>query len=455
MNTTHFKEQFTSSKRKHILNITNHGIHQWKIVPGLTDTGGQNIFVNSLTNELVKRNYKVTIINRGGFKHPKTGQIQSGIQYKNPYQRIYYLEDGFPQFVVKENMGDRLPSLFTSLAEFVDKGDIPVDILITHYWDAGILGMKLKQALLPAIKHIWIPHSLGAIKDKIISPHLRSTLRMQERIDAESEIINNVDGIGVTSSIIETALRENYKYTGKLIWLPPCVDTNRYHSHHVGNDDPIWDFLSQRSGLPIKEIQKRRIISEISRTDKTKRKNVLIDAFADLIHTVPDAFLIISIDDYQKDLSKSLNSLIHDRALYPSVAVVGSVRDQLPTIYAISDIYCTPSVMEGFGMSAQEAAATKVPVISSDKVAFVTENLLGNHIHEVEYRKGQSFLVGKGSIVVPTDDVEGFKYALEYLLTNDKLRKQMGDAAYDCTIPYFTWENIGKEFISALEDWSL
>lgn len=452
MNTTHLKEQFTASKRKHIVNITNHGIHQWEIVPGLIDTGGQNIFVNNLTNELVRRNYKVTIINRGGFKHPTTGQRHSGIHYKNPYQRIFYLEDGFPEFVRKENMGDRIPSLFTSLSEFIQTDNVPIDILVTHYWDAGILGMKLKKAFLPGLKHIWIPHSLGAIKDKIISPHLRSALRMRERLESEKTIIEDVDGIGITSSIIKTTLRRTYQFDGKLIWLPPCVEIDRYHSRHIPKSDPIWHFLSQRSGLPIEEIHKRRIISEISRTDKTKRKNVLINAFADLLRSTPDTFLILSIDDHQKDLANELITLIHERHLNPSIAVVGSVWDQLPKIYAISDIYCTPSVMEGFGMSAQEAAATKVPVISSDKVVFVTEYLLGDCTHEVKYNDGQTFLVGQGAVVVPADDVEGFKCAMEYLLTHEELRKRMGNAAYDLTIPYFTWENIGEEFISALEE---
>jgi hypothetical protein len=33
----------------HVLQITNHGVHEWSVVPGLPDTGGQNVYVNQFT----------------------------------------------------------------------------------------------------------------------------------------------------------------------------------------------------------------------------------------------------------------------------------------------------------------------------------------------------------------------------------------------------------------------
>jgi hypothetical protein len=91
----------------------------------------------------------------------------------------------------------------------------------------------------------------------------------------------------------------------------------------------------------------------------------------------------------------------------------------LPTLYAVTDVYCTPSVMEGFGMSAQEAAATGIPVVASHLVPFVTEYLLGEGDTQPVKR-------GKGAVVVRAGDVDGFAYALEMLLTNDELRQEMG-----------------------------
>ncbi len=452
LNSSSNKQKFLASSNKHVLILTIHGIHQWDVIPGLRDTGGQNIFVNQFANELVNIGYKVTIINRGGYAHPQTGEIQLGMHYKNSRQRIYYLEDGCEQFIKKENMGDRIPQLFNSLVDFIKKDNIPVDLLISNYWDAGILGVMLKQECLMNIKHIWVPHSLGAIKNRVLNLKQKEPLRIEERIAAERRVADNVDGIGATSSIICTSLHTDYEFKGKLFWLPPCVDIDRYYCRKVSENDPIWDFLSQQCSLPPEEIQKRRIISEISRTDTTKRKDVLIKAFAHIHKEYPDTFLIASIDNKQGDLAKELIALIHSCGVERSTAVVGSVWDRLPMIYAISDIYCTPSIMEGFGMSAQEAAATRVPVIASDKVAYVTEYLMGSSVKKIRYRGNRELSLGEGAIVVPADDVEGFRVALKCLLDDDGLRNKMAEAAFNNTIPYFTWPHIVNDFIKELDN---
>ena len=91
-------------------------------------------------------------------------------------------------------------------------------------------------------------------------------------------------------------------------------------------------------------------------------------------------------------------------------------------------------------MSAQEAAATGIPVVASHLVPFVTEYLLGEGDTQPVKR-------GKGAVVVRAGDVDGFAYALEMLLTNDELRQEMGENAYHITIPYFTWRNVVPAFL--------
>jgi glycosyltransferase involved in cell wall biosynthesis len=198
-------------------------------------------------------------------------------------------------------------------------------------------------------------------------------------------------------------------------------------------------------------VRGNKIVTEISRTDTTKRKDVLIKAFAKARRRVPDSLLVVSIDDSQKELAGNLKGLIHTLDLGGHIAVVGSVWELLPTLYAITDIYCTPSVMEGFGMSAQEAAATGVPVIASHLVPFVTEHLLGADVHEVRFEEARPPLkLGKGAIAVEADDVEGFAHALEMLLSNDTVRRTIGQNAYHITVPYFTWGNMVTVFLEEI-----
>jgi glycosyltransferase involved in cell wall biosynthesis len=178
---------------------------------------------------------------------------------------------------------------------------------------------------------------------------------------------------------------------------------------------------------------------------------VLIKAFAKVWRRVPNSMLVVSIDDSQEELAGELGHLIGTLDLQNHIAVVGSVWELLPTLYAITDVYCTPSVMEGFGMSAQEAAATGVPVVASHLVPFVNEYLLGADAREVQFEEGKRPLkLGNGAIVVQADDVSGFAHALEMLLADDDRREAMGQNAYQITVPYFTWQNMVTVFLEEI-----
>ena len=430
--------------------LSIHGVHEWNVVPGLMDTGGQNVFVNQFSDALVKMGYRITIVNRGGYKHPRTGSFQAGLNYIDKFQRILYLEDGLAKFVRKEDMGDRFGHLVKALKSFMSSDGSPVDLLISHYWDAGALGCMLKKEMGIDSKHIWVPHSLGSVKKRNMPPQARESLRIPDRIENEGKTLENIDFVAATSNIIKEAAKMDYGYKGRFLWLPPCVDQDRYYPQNVLNDDPVWNYLSDLSKLEINDIQERRIITEISRTDKTKQKDVLIKSFAQVLKKHPKSLLIITIDDANHALAEELRGLIAEYNITDSTGVVGSIWEMLPKIYAITDIYCSPSIMEGFGMSVQEAAATKVPVISSDLIPFVTEYLRGTKSQRITTNAGKEIWIGDGAIIVPAGDIDGFSYAMDLLLSDDKLRIKMGENAYKTVISYFTWDQIVKDFIREL-----
>jgi len=443
---------FLASSRKHVLMITNHGIHQWRVIPGLPDTGGQNVFVNQFTATLAKLGFRITIANRGGYPHPVTDQPREGLRYTDDHRRILYLQDNVGEFVRKEDMGARIPSLVAFLNAFLEQEASTLDLIISHYWDGAKVGVLHNRSRQERVIHVWVPHSLGTIKKRNVPPARWDDLRIDERIAVERALIPELDAIAATSSTISEALRKDYGYRREPLFLPPCVDTDRYHPRDIPGDHAIWEFLSQRSGLPPKELPSRKLVTEISRTDTTKRKDVLLKAFGQARERAPDTLLVVSIDEREEALAAELRGLIHDLELENAVAPVGYIWDRLPALYAVTDIYCTPSIMEGFGMSAQEAAASGVPVVASDRVPFVTEYLLGEEVREVPVEGGDKPLrVGEGAVVVLADDLVGFARALEMLLSDDGKREAMGNRAYGLTIPYFTWRSRVQSFLETLD----
>ena len=193
-----------------------------------------------------------------------------------------------------------------------------------------------------------------------------------------------------------------------------------------------------------------KIITEISRTDTTKRKDILLKGFALVVEKHPDALLVLTIEKHNVPLGAELEQLIDSLDIRQNVAVLGSVWDILPDIYAVSHLYCTASVMEGFGMSAQEAAATGMPVVASNLVPFATQYLYGEPLDEPPSGEVQPISIGQGAIIVEPDYVEGFAEALSLLLSDDQLRESMGRKAYKLTIPRFTWPRVVEQFLQDL-----
>lgn len=443
-------EAFLESDRKHILMITNHGIHQWNVIPGLPDTGGQNVFVNQFTDTLAQEGFKITVVNRGGYPHPVTDEMRTGLDYKDDHQRILYIEDDTKAFVRKEDMNEHTPQLASFLDDALAEEGQEIDLIISHYWDAAKIGVLYNEMQDEHIKHVWVPHSLGAVKKRNMPPETWEDLRIDERIAVEKETVPRLDAVAATSSLIRQSLRGDYG-AEEILFLPPCVKTERYHPREMPADHDIWRFVADHADLSVEEVRQCQIVTEISRTDKTKRKDVLIKAFTQAHRQRPDTLLLVSIDETEEELAADLQELIDEMGIASRTAVVGYVWDELPDLYAITSIYCSPSVMEGFGMSVQEAAATKVPVVGSDLIPFVKEYLLGDDVQQLPIEGSQDSLQqGEGAIIVPADDVEGFAKALNILLGDEALRREMGENAYDITIPYFTWQDMTERFLEAL-----
>jgi glycosyltransferase involved in cell wall biosynthesis len=442
-------EPFLASERKHILMITNHGIHQWNVIPGLPDTGGQNVFVNQFTDTLAEQGFKITIVNRGGYPHPVTEEMHTGLDYKDDHQRILYIEDDTKSFVRKEDMNEHTPQLAEFLDDALAQEGQAIDLIISHYWDAAKIGVLYNEMQEEEIRHVWVPHSLGAVKKRNMPPETWEDLRIDERIAVEKETVPKLDAVAATSSLIRQSLTEDYG-AEEILFLPPSVKTERFYPRKMPSDHDIWRFVADHVPHSPEEVQQRQIITEISRTDHTKRKDLLIEAFAQIHKQHPKTLLLLSIDETEEALAADLHGLISELDIVSHVAVVGYVWDELPDLYAITSVYCSPSIMEGFGMSVQEAAATRVPIVGSNLIPFVNEYLLGDDVEKVPLTEDEHLLVGEAAIVVPANHLAGFVRALEILIEDEALRDEMGERAYDITVPYFTWEEMTARFIDAI-----
>lgn len=441
------EEQFNNSNRPHVVMVTNHGMHEWKVDAGLPDTGGQNVYVNQLSATLRKLGFRVTIYNRGGYPHPKSGALRTGNRYRNELERLIYLEDSSDRFIRKEDMFSQIEELARELRRHLTASPPPA-LLISHYWDGAAVADRAVKKLDRSIPHVWIPHSLGALKQEGTPRAQWKELRLEERVSTEEELLRQVSLVGATSEAMRRTLAEAHGVT-EALFLPPCIDEERFNRERAKGDPAALGLLAEATGLSEEAIRDSTIITEVSRTDRTKRKDVLLEAFARVHRRHPEALLAVTIDPEAGELYRELTALISERGLSGRVASLGSIWEYLPSLYGMTAVYCTPSIMEGFGMSIQEAAACGAPAVASRRVPFAVEYLKGSEVVTRPLSEGeQTIEIGEGAIVVPADSVVATAEALELLLTDESLRARMGEQAHSITIPRFTWEKVTRSFLA-------
>lgn len=88
-------------------------------------------------------------------------------------------------------------------------------------------------------------------------------------------------------------------------------------------------------------------------------------------------------------------------------------NDQLIQLYINSEIFVFPSLLEGFGMSVNEAMSFGLPVVCFDNSALP---------YSVNNSRGR---------IVKNKDIQELSFAIEELILNKELRKNLGDNSLD------------------------
>jgi glycosyltransferase involved in cell wall biosynthesis len=269
-------------------------------------------------------------------------------------------------------------------------------------------------------RHVWTPHSLGDLKSlnyRNKPDTVRRELKFCERRNHERVVCDWTRAFAATSGEIASHLVTHYGVDAESIfYFPPCVDGSLFRPYGEPEREGTYRYLSGISGVPAGTLARSRIVFETSRMDRTKRKDVLLQAFARVAPEMPDVYLFIgggpenAVFDELCSLRDSLPAL-EGRAF-----LTGFLPDaEMYPLFSIADVFVTPSEMEGFGMSASQAAAAGTALVSSDLVPFAT------------------LYVPDDALIVRAGDVEGFARAIGELLRSDADRERRAGRLADAT----------------------
>ncbi|MBO6946827.1 MAG: glycosyltransferase family 4 protein [Rhodospirillales bacterium] len=176
------------------------------------------------------------------------------------------------------------------------------------------------------------------------------------------------------------------------------VPARKVFVNHLGVD------TSQFSPPTTPRDNKVPVILFVGMLSARKGTATLLEAFAQLKQRAE----LLCVGPVDPHFQKVLNRLPSS-----NVTLLGSVsRADVHDAYRNADIFCLPSVEEGFGMVVLEAMASGLPVVLSDQVG-----------------AADSIQPGIDGLVVPVGDVTALSNALSSLVSDENSRRRMGAAA--------------------------
>ena len=219
--------------------------------------------------------------------------------------------------------------------------------------------------------------------------------------------INASDGVTVVSNFLKDLTESTFEIDRPIEVIYNFVDIERFKK--------IDKTHFKKAIAPNGE----SILMHISNFRKVKRIDDIVSAFNIISKSHPTKLILVGDGPERLSIEKQVDEL----GLQSKVVFLGK-QDAIEEILAVSDLFMLPSTTESFGLSALEAMACGVPVISSNAGGLPEVNLHGE----------TGFAVNVG-------DVEGLaKYSLQ-LLTNPELHAKLSQAAFK-RAEYFNLDKI-------------
>ena len=155
---------------------------------------------------------------------------------------------------------------------------------------------------------------------------------------------------------------------------------------------------------------------------------VLIEAFAQVVERRSDARLVLAGDGEHR---ATLEARVAELGLGESIRFLGAVpRAALDRWYEEADVFCLPSIYEGFPLAILEAMAAGLPVVST---------LVSGIPEAVEHRRS--------GLLVQAESADELARALLELLDDPERRRALGEAARLRVAEHFGIDRVAELYL--------
>ena len=317
--------------------------------------------------------------------------------------------------------GNRIPFLRSLIFPFKSLGVLKkFDLIHTQYHPdifAGLAAAKLLDK-----PHVFTYHGFAPIRSW--RSYKQKLKMVDHRVGTFLAFRADTRRIITVSHFLRRELVQNYFvhedeirviYNGvDVVRFAPNVDSGSIRRRHRLGACPLVLYLGRLS--PYKGLQ------------------FLIEAIPRVLRELPTAkFLIGGAMRYDiADLGRLIRHLNVEKA----IVFAGYVPDrEVPALYAACDVFCYPSLWEGFGLTPAEAQACGKPVVAFDTCA----------IPEVVDS-------GRTGILVEPRNVAALADALVSLLQDEEHRIRMGLRARERVTQLFSWDRAAQQTLQVYHE---
>jgi L-malate glycosyltransferase len=337
--------------------------------------GGSGVLATELGKALAEKGHMIHFIT-----------YQQPVRLSGFYTNIFYHEVRVPHYPLFD-----YPPYETTLASTM------VDVVLNN--DLDLLHV-----------HYAIPHASAAYMAK----------QILKKKGKDIPVITTLHGTDITlvgkDKTFEPVVAFSINESDAITAVSENLRKETYHTFHIEKEiEVIYNFVDVKrfSKKPLDAFRKvlapngEKIISHASNFRKVKRVNDIIHLFAGISKEVPSKLLMVGDGPDRPDAEE----LCRELKICDDVRFLGK-QQEMEEILAISDLFVLTSEYESFGLSALEAMASGVPVLSSNAGGLPEINIHGE----------TGYMANVGDVAALT------KLGIE-LLSNEPLLKQMKQQA--------------------------
>lgn len=360
--------------------------------------GGAELFAQKLAEYMVKKGNEVDVV-AGLWAEPDA--------YTKTWNQKHDVINGVNVYRVK-TCEIRYIKTFSVIHPIIKKSNElhknkPYDIIHAHIFPGMVTGVFFKKnfSKIPLLTTVQ-GGDLADYKETtggffgILKPLISHSLKKANLVHGVSQ---------------HTAHRATQLGAKKTIVIPNGVDTNRFY--------PADDKIALRRKYGFKKDEK--IIISTSRLTPKNGLDDLIKATVQIKKNVPNLKTLILGGGEQE---KELKDLVKKLGAEKYVILSGYLQNELlPEYLRLADVFCRPSLDEGFGISFIEAMASGLPVIGTN-VGGIPDIIKD----------------GENGFLLKPNDVFFLSAHLKTLLENEKLQAEFKEKGIQTVQENFDWD---------------